>query len=104
MPHRPAEPGIDARRGRPDAFDQADDDDAVGLHQARFQWAVDLELRAGLVSPTYRAIAERGLEDVRIVRHRNHQSAGRAAAQEVVEGASEGEALALLERQRNALL
>ena len=46
MPHRPAQPRIDPRRRRPDAFDQSADDDAVGLRQPRFQRAVDLQVRA----------------------------------------------------------
>ncbi|MGY4483838.1 hypothetical protein ACVWWR_003029 [Bradyrhizobium sp. LM3.2] len=104
VPHRSAEPGIDARRRRPDALDQPADDDSVGLHQARFKRAVDLEPRAGLVSPPHRAIAKCGLEDVCVVVQRHHQSAGRAAAQEIVEGAREREAFALLEGQGNALL
>ncbi len=104
VPHRPAEPGIDPRRRRPDALDQPADDDAVGLHQARFQRAVDLQARARLVPPPHRAVAECGLEHVGIVGQRHHQSAGRAAAQEIVEGAGEREAFALLEGERNALL
>ena len=104
MPHRPAQPGIDARRRRPDAFDQAADNDSIRLHQPRFQRAVDLQPRARSVAPPHRAIAERGLEHVGIVGQRHHQSAGRAAAQEIVEGAREREALAFLESQRNALL
>ena len=43
MPHRPAQPRIDPRRRRPDAFDQPADDDAVGLRQPRFQRAIDLQ-------------------------------------------------------------
>ena len=46
MPHRPAQPRIDPRRRRPDAFDQPAENDAVGLRQPRFQLAVDVQLRA----------------------------------------------------------
>ena len=42
--HRPAQPGIDARRRRPDALDQPAEDDAVGFGEPRFQLAVDMEL------------------------------------------------------------
>ena len=47
MPHRPAQPRIDPRRRRPDAFDQPADDDAVGLRQPRFQRAIDFQMNVG---------------------------------------------------------
>src|SRR6185312_11100700 len=37
VPHGPAQPRIDARRGRPYALDQPADDDAIGLRQPRLQ-------------------------------------------------------------------
>ena len=86
VPHRPAQPGIGARRRRPHAFDQAAGDDAVGLHQPRFQRAVDVQRRAGLFRPPHRAVGERGLEHFRVVRQRDREPARLLLGDEVVEG------------------
>ena len=65
MPHRPAQPGIDPRRRRPDALDQPAENDAIGFGQARFELAVDMQMRARRFRPPHHAVGERGLEHFR---------------------------------------
>ncbi len=72
VPHRPAQPGIDARRRRPDALDQSAEDDAIGFRQAGFELAVDLQLRAGRFRPPHHAVGKRGLEHFGIIAELDH--------------------------------
>ncbi len=94
MPHRPAQPRIDPRRRRPDAFDQAADDDAIGLRQPRFQRAVDFQMNVGPLRPPHHAVGKRGLENFRIVRQLDHQAALRAFAEQIIERRGQRRSLA----------
>ncbi len=62
VPHRPAQPRIDPRRRRPHALDESAEDDAIGFRQPRFELAVDLQMRIGVLRPPHHAVGERGLE------------------------------------------
>ena len=75
MAHRPAQPGIDPRRRRPYAFDQPAKNDAIGFGQPRFELAVDLQLRVGLLRPPHHAIGIGGLEHIGVVAELDHQAA-----------------------------
>ncbi len=103
MPHRPAQPWIDPRRRWPDAFDQSAEDDAVGLGQPRFQRAIDAKLSVGDLRPPHHAVAERGLEHLRIIAERHHQAARCVFAEQVVECGCQHRALMAFERQRHVL-
>ena len=85
VPHRPAQPRIDPRRRRPYAFDQPAQNDPVGLRQPRFQLAVDVKLRPRRFRPPYDAVAECGLEYLRVVAEFDHQAAWRLPAEQIVE-------------------
>ena len=85
MPHRPAQPGIDARRRRPDALDKPAQDDAIGFRQARLELAVDRELRAPQFRPPHHAIGERGLKHIGVVAGLDHEPALLPASKQVVE-------------------
>ena len=71
--HRPAQPGIDARRRRPHAFDEAAQDDAVGLRQARFELTENMELCVGKLGPPHHPFGKGGLKQLGIVGKRRHQ-------------------------------
>ena len=45
MPHRTAQPRIDARRGRPHAFDKSAENNAIAFGEAGFERAVDAKPR-----------------------------------------------------------
>jgi len=62
MAHRPAQPGIDARRRWPNALDQPANDDAVGLRQPRFQRAINLQANIRALRPPHHAVGKGGLE------------------------------------------
>ena len=85
VPHRPAQPWIDPRRRRPDAFDQPAQNDPVGLRQPRFQLAVDVKLRPCQFRPPHDTVAERGLEYFRVIAELDHQAAWRLRAEQIVE-------------------
>ena len=96
--HRPAQPRVDPRRRRPDAFDQPADDDAVVLRQPRFERAVDPQFGVGHFRPPHGPVAERGVEHFGVVVERHHQAARgdlviAAIAEQFVEGAGQGYAL-----------
>ena len=85
VPHRPAQPGIDSRRRRPDALDQPAEDDPVGLRQSRFQRTIDLQVNIGLFRPPHHAVAERGLEYVGVIAGLDHQAGLRPGSQKIIE-------------------
>ena len=89
MAHRPAQPGIDARRRRPHGFDQAAQDDAVGFRQPRFELAEDVELRARQLGPPHHAVGKGGLEYLGIVARLDHQADPFLPAKQIVEGGRE---------------
>ena len=84
--HRPAQPGIDARRRRPHGFDQPAQDDAVGFRQPRFQLAEDVELRARQLPPPHQTVGKGGLEHFGIVAGLDHQADLLLPAEQIVEG------------------
>ena len=100
VPHRTAQPRIGAGRRRPYAFDQSAGDDAVGLHQPRFQRAIDVERSAGLFGAPYCAIAERGLEHFRVIGQRDREAALLLAGEQLVEGGCERKSLLALRKLR----
>jgi hypothetical protein len=85
MPHRPTQPGIDARRRRPHALNQPAEDDAVGFSQACFQLTVDLQMRARRFRPPHHAVGKRGPEHLGIIAELDHQAARLLLAEQVVE-------------------
>ena len=103
MPHRPAQPGIGARRRRPHALDQSAGDDAVGLDQSRFQRAVDVKRSTRPLRSPHRTIGECGLEHLGIIGQRHQQAALRLLGEQVVEGGGKRKARLPLERPRNAV-
>ena len=105
--HRPAEPWISGRCGRPDAFYQAAKNDAVAMRQPGFQQAVDAQLRVATERLADDAVVERRLEHLGIVVHR-HRNAARLGfsvgdlAEQIVEGLRERLALRALEQGHGA--
>ena len=75
MPHRAAKPRIDARRWRPDAFNEAAKDDAIRLREPRFERAIDSQQRIADLRPAHHAIRERGFEDFGVVGKRDRKFA-----------------------------
>ncbi len=104
MAHRPAQPGIDPRRRRPDAFDQPAQDDAVGFGQPRFELAVDVQMRARRFSSPHHAIGIGGLEHIRVIAGLDHQAARLLLGEQVVERCRQCSALRFLEGDGNAVL
>ncbi len=72
VPHRPAQPGINPWRRRPNTLDQAAEDDAVGFRQPRFQLAEDVQMRARRFRTPHHPVGECGLEHIRIVAELGH--------------------------------
>ena len=102
--HRPAQPGIEPRRRRPDAFDEAAQDDAVGFRQARFELAEDVELCVGKLGAPHHAIGKGGLEKLGIVGERRHQADALAAADQFIESGGQCEACRSLEGHGDLLV
>ena len=102
--HRPAQPGIDARRRRPDALDQPAEDDAVGFGQPRFELAVDVQMRARRFRPPHHAIGIGGLEHIGVVAELDHQAARLLLGEQIVERRRQRRALRFLEGDGNAVL
>ncbi len=73
MAHRPVEPGIAARIGRPDALDEAADDDAVDGRQARFERTVDAHAALRRAGPAHHAVADDDAEQLHIVGRLDHE-------------------------------
>ncbi len=103
VPHRPAEPGIDSWRRRPDAFHQSADNNAVRLRQPRFQRAVDFQRCIGRLRPPHHAVAKGGLEHVRIIAEFDREPAWAAAAEQIVERVRQRRPLRAFERDRGAM-
>ena len=104
MAHWPAQPGIDARRGRPDRFDQAAEDHAVGFCEPRLELAEDVELRAALFGTPHHAVGESGLEYFGIVTCLDHQTDFLLAAEQIVEGGGEHHSVPTFECGGDAML
>jgi hypothetical protein len=102
--HRPAQPGIDARCGRPHALDKSAQDDAIGFRQACFELAEDMELCVGELHPPYRSIGEGGPEKFGIVSERSHQADALPWTDQIVEGRGQCEARGAFERACNAVM
>ncbi len=102
VPHRPVQPGIDARIRRPDAFHQAAENHAVIGGEARFQRAVDPQPRACDQRPPHDAVAERGLEHVGIIRKAQDHAAGATIGGQFVERLRQRLPVMALKRQRDA--
>ena len=104
MPHRPAQPGIDPRRRRPDALDQPAENDAVGFGQPRFELAVDVKMRARRFRPPHHAVGEGGLEHIGIIAELHHQAARLLLGEQIVERRRQRRALRALEDDGDAVL
>ena len=103
VPHRPAQPGIDPRRRRPDAFHQSAENDAVRLGQPRFQRAVDFQPRIGRLRPPHHAVAKGGLENLRIIAELDREPAWALAAEQIVERLRQRRPLRAFEGDRRAM-
>ncbi len=84
-------------------FDQSAEDDAIGLRQPRFQRTIDPQLRIRDLRPPHHAVAERGLKHLRIIAERDHQTARRALAEQIVERRRQHRSLMALEGERRAI-
>ena len=105
MPHRPAQPRIDPRRRRPDAFDQAAEDDAVGLRQPRFQRAVDAQIARRRLRAGARCGRRRRSGTLRDSRAScDRQAARLLLAEHIVEGGGQRDALRAVERRGDAVV
>ena len=96
MAHRPVEPGIGARIGRPDALDEAADDDAIDVGQPRFERAVDAHAAFRRAGPAHHAIADDDAEQLHIVGRLDHErlrllgDVGKGGVERHAVGAGEG--------------
>ena len=104
MTHRPAQPGIDARRRRPHGFDETAQDNAVGFRQPRLQLAVDVELRVWLLPPPHQTVSEGGLEYFGIIAGLDHQADLLLPTEQFVEGRAEREPVRPLECRGDTVL
>ena len=104
VPHRPAQPGIHARRRRPHGFHQSAQDDAVGFRQPRFQLAEDVELRARQFPPPHQTVCKSGLEHLGIVAGLDHQADLLLPAKQVVESGRECESVCFFECRGDTVL
>ena len=102
--HRPAQPGIDARRRRPHALDEPAQDDAIGFRQARFELAEDVELCVGKFRPPHHAIGKGGLKQLGIIAKRTSSPHALLAADQIVESDRQRRALRALEDRGDAVM
>ena len=104
MPHRPAQPRIDPRRRRPDAFDQPAENHAIGFGQARFELTIDMQMRVGLLRPPHHTVGKGGLKQFRIIAELHQQPALFLLAQQIGECRSQRRSLRALEHDNDAVL
>ncbi len=91
--HRPAQPGIAARLGRPGALVEAAEHDAIDALQARFQRAEDAHAHVRRFRPPHHAVADAGVEQLGIVAFGDRKAGGGRALGELFEGAGERDAV-----------
>ena len=85
MAHGAAEPGVRPRLRRPDAFDQAAEDDAIDVLQPRFERAIDTNAHARNFRAPHHAIRNRDPEKLGIVCLRDEEAGGGVRTRNVVE-------------------
>ena len=71
MAHGAAEPGIGPGLRRPDPLDQAAEDNAIDVLQARLERTIDANAHTRDLPPPRHAIGDRDLEQLGIVRRRD---------------------------------
>ena len=86
-PHRPRQPRIAARFGRPAAFVEAAEHKAVGALQARFQRAVNVNAHIACFRAAHDATADAGMEDFCIIAAGDGEAGRGRACDQVVERA-----------------
>ena len=67
VPHRPAQPGVRTRIGRPDAFAQAAEHDPVGIGEPGFERAIDVHPRLRCAGAANNAPGKCGDKDFEVV-------------------------------------
>src|SRR4029077_15337413 len=76
LAHRPAQPSIGARIGRPHPFDKSADDDAIDADKPRFERTVYADAAAGRAAPAHDAFLDCEPEQLHIVLGRGVERLG----------------------------
>ena len=66
-PHRPRQPGIAGRLGRPHALDEPAEHDAVDMNEPRLDGAEDVHTRAGPAGAPADAVRNGGFEQIGVI-------------------------------------
>ena len=98
-PHRPAQPGIAARLGRPSTFVQPAEHDALKRLQARFQRTENAHARALRFRPPHHAVADGRVKQLGVVGAGNREAGGGGAFDQFFQGVGQHASVVAGERR-----